>query len=48
MHGPHAVALEPPERLLGVVRLARRPELAEQGSEVRLGLPEADGLLPGL
>jgi hypothetical protein len=27
MDGPDAVALEPPERLLGMVRLPRRPEL---------------------
>ena len=43
--GPDAVALEPPEGLLGVVRLPGRPELAQQGGEVRLDLAERDVLL---
>ena len=46
--GPDAVALESPEGLLGVVRLPGRPELAQQGGQVGLGLAEGDFLLASL
>src|SRR5262249_47096818 len=38
--GPHAVALEPPVGLLGVVRLPWRPEFPQKGGQLRLRLAE--------
>src|SRR4051794_5930122 len=46
--GPDAVALEPPERLLRMVRFSGRSELAKQGGQVGLDLPKRDVLLARL
>jgi hypothetical protein len=39
---PHAVVLEPPEGVLGVVGLPGRPELLEQWRQVAVHLAEGD------
>ena len=54
MDAPDAVTLEPPERLLWVVRFPGRPELLQQSLEIGLGftkrhlaepaLPPAEGV----
>lgn len=48
MDGPDAVTLKSPEGLFGVVRLPGRPELSQEGGEVRLDLAERDVLLARL